>query len=172
MKFSIYFLTLFLFFATASHAVTSNIQISADFLEFDASKNNAIASGNVVVQQKDVTIHGRRGIYNQAKSTIELTQDIKVTRGDMVLVCKSIYANGLQNIVQAKGNVSFDYKDLKGSADTATYDLNKQTITLSGQPVAWQGQDQVKGDMIIIDLVKSKVQTKGKAQIFFSPERF
>jgi lipopolysaccharide transport protein LptA len=150
----------------------SKIDIEADLFELDGKKNLVIASGNVIVTQRDIKIIGKRARFDQDKNRIRLVGGVTLKRGKMSLVCDQIVALGNKDIIEAQGHVKFTFSGIRGTAGFAKYDMLKQLVELKGQPRAWQGQDEISGKMISVDLEKGKIRTFGKAKVTFSVDRF
>jgi lipopolysaccharide transport protein LptA len=164
-------------FSSTIHSAPSNpktmgkdININADMFEVDAKANIVVASGNVVVKQKDVTLYGKKALYNQKKQLIKVIDGVRMVRGDMLLTCNQANADGANDIIKALGNVYFTFSNIKGTAENAKYNLKTQTILLLGKPHAWKGKDEIFGETIYIDLKEEKITTRGKAKVIISEE--
>ena len=160
-----------LVFGAKSETSTQNIQISADIFELDAKTNLVVASGNVVVTQKDMKILGRMAEFDQKKKVVKLTDHVTLTRGNVTLSCAEIVAYGQESRVEAMGGVQFQSEELHGRSEKALYDFYRQTIRLEGEPRAWKGTDEVSGRVILVDLKRNKMTTQGNAKMVLDLEQ-
>lgn len=149
---------------------TSNINITADTFEFDGEKNIVIAVGNVIMKQGDIRIHAKRARYNKTTKVFILFDDIILRRGTMKLTCKKIRAYETENRLEAIGNIRFSYQNIRGSAGRAIYSTTRNEVTLLENPKAWQNENAIAGDTIIINLEEEKIITRGNSEFIFSPE--
>jgi lipopolysaccharide transport protein LptA len=149
----------------------SNVDIEADEFEYDGMKDIVTARGNVVVTQRDVVIKSDKGVYEKAIQQITLLDGVTMEKDGIYLTCQKAIANSLKNTVEALGTVNYTFNDIKGTAGKAFYDMNKNEIELTENPVAYQGRDLVKGERVIIDLDKNKVITRGKARVKLSVDK-
>lgn len=149
----------------------SNVDIEADEFDYDGAKGIVHAKGNVIVTQEDVTIKSGRGLYEKAKQTITLFDGVVMEKDGIYLTCETAVANSLKNTLEAIGTVNYTFKDIKGTAGKAFYDMKKNEVELSENPVAYQGRELVKGERVIIDLTKNKVITRGKARVKLSVDK-
>lgn len=152
-------------------AAEKPIHIYADIFELDGRENFVVASGNVKVMQENISMTGNRVTYNQKNQFAHIVGDVKVTRDDMVLTCNEVKAYGREDRIEAIGDVKFAYNTYEGKAEAVEYKMGPQTVTLTGDPMAWQGQDKVSGNTIHINLKEGKIVTEGSAKITISPER-
>ena len=141
------------------------LHIKADVFEIDGKTNQVVASGNVVVTLRDVNIYGKYCTYNQKAQLVHMTKTVRVVKDEMVLTCNEVIADGQKEIISAEGGIRFNYKTIKGQSEYALYELGKRHVSLTGTPRAWQGEDELLGEVIEIDLEKVKIITKGKAKV-------
>ncbi len=153
-------------------ASTRDISIDATSFEVDGKQNIVVASGDVVVKQGDVTIVSEFGTYFQLEQKVILTGKVKVKRESMLLTCDKAIAYGGEGRIEVTGNVVFTYGDIKGAAGMGTYDRRAQTVRLSGRPKVWQNRDELTGNVIQVDIQRSKVITYGAARAIFSFDKF
>ncbi len=169
MRIFVFLFGLLLFSSTLFAA--KDIDITAEEFEFDGVKDIVNANGNVVVTQQGAIIKGKTAIYKKESRTISMFGGVSMTRGKLVLTCTEAVADGEADIVTAIGNVDYTMGKIKGSAGHAVYDMYAGLITLTDNPHAYQSGDFIKGETIIIDLVKKIVKTKGKAKVKLSVEK-
>ncbi len=148
-----------------------SVHIDSDQFELDGVTNKVLATGHVVVTQRDIVLKSPRALYDKAKQTIELLDGIELIHNELRLTCDSATAFGQQDKVEAIGHVHYTYRDIIGDADKAVYDMTKQTIVLTGSPVTRQGEDQLVAETVIVDLKRKKVTTQGKAKVKLSVDK-
>ena len=138
--------------------------ITSDMMDFDMSKNIAVFTGNVQVDDTNMRIFcekmiiffegGKNGIASlampQNKKTVEKNKTIKPKKTDpnggkvKKIVC-------LKNVIIIRK--LYDPKDIKGGEQKgvggkAVYDVKAGSITLSENPSLSRGKDTLRGDVI------------------------
>jgi len=165
-----FFLFLMIVFSIPLKAAQT-VHIESDVFEFDGVKNKILATGHVVVTQRDIVLKSPRALYDKAKQVIQLLDNVELTHVELHLTCDEATAFGDEDKVEAVGHVHYTYRDIVGDADRAVYDMNKQTIVLTGSPTTRQGEDQLVADTVIVDLKRKKVITQGKAKVKLSVDK-
>lgn len=121
------------------------IMIEADSLEINDREGTSLYRGNVVVDQ----------------GTIHITADsVKVTqrqdRADHILARgKPVF---FRQQADEKGQM------VEGTAETAEYDADSDTLYLTGNAILKQGKDSLKSDRIVYDRAKAVVRAGASAQ--------
>ena len=125
--------------------------------------------------------------------------NVKVTQGDTAMRCKSLTVfyeqngkdadksksvavadpgpGGQQRIkkLEARGGVVVTQKQQTATGDLGLFDMESNTVTLSGNVVMTQGQNVLKGDKLVVDLTNgvSRVESgkggQGRVQGLFQP---
>jgi lipopolysaccharide export system protein LptA len=130
--------------------------------------------------------------------------NVKVTQGDTAMRCKSLVVfyeqdpkagdksgggkgnamvtgnsgpGGQQRIkkLEARGGVVVTKKEQTATGDLGLFDMDTNTVTLSGNVVVTQGQNVLRGDKLVVDLtngvsrVESGKNGKGRVQGLFQP---
>lgn len=149
----------------------SDVEINADFFEFDAKNKQILANGHVVVLQKDIRITSNKAFYDQSLKKINLYENVVISKGGMDLYCDEAIAYGQDNKVEAKGHVKFNSQNISGKSGLAYYDIDAQYVELLQSPVVQQGEDYITGDVIEVDLKEQKVKTKGNGTVKFSLDK-
>ncbi len=137
-------------------AESTKIDIAADVFQFDARQNVMLASGNVVVKRRDMTVRANRGRYDQVKQVVTLYNAVKLVRGNMKLMSGEVTVYGNENKVIASEKPTFVFATMTGQSDSIVYDLNKELVTLTGHAQAMQGKDAIFGDWVWVDLLHQK----------------
>jgi lipopolysaccharide export system protein LptA len=125
--------------------------------------------------------------------------DVKVKQGDTGLRCKSLVVfyekdgegggkgstlhaakpgpGGQQKIkrLEARGGVVVTQKEQTATGETGVFDMQTNTVTLSGHVVMTQGQNVLRGDRLVVNLtsgvsrVESGKNGQGRVQGLFQP---
>lgn len=117
------------------------IYITSDWMEFDQTKGTITYKGRVVTTQGDMTI--RSEIL-----TAEYTSDMKQI--------KQIVAEGKVNATQ--GN-------RVATGDKAVFDDQAKTVTLTGNPIMRQGNNQISGSRVIYFVEQDKAVAEGDGKV-------
>jgi lipopolysaccharide export system protein LptA len=89
----------------------------------------------------------------------------------MRLVCDRIVLKGRENQVLASGNAKFDFKGTQGRSNTISYDISRDQVFLDGNAVARQGQDEIAGEHVWVDLKRLYFRANHRALIRLSEDR-
>ncbi len=141
-------------FAFAEELGAVPIHIEADRMESDPQKDVVIFSGSVQAKQGDVTIHA---------DTMEVNYLPAEEQGAEQAENEKI-SQKIKNIV-AQGNVEITKEDLVATGNAMTYFSTKQEIRLSGNAKAWQGQNQVSGENIILYLDEGRSVVERSSEV-------
>ncbi len=126
-------LVLYLFFFLLSSLCFSNsnepIEITADRMEWNKTKNVAIATGNAQALQGNIVITANKIIANldNSKKVDEISS------------------------LNAEGNVKFSGKNEIATGKKAFYDLKKEIITVTGNVKLKKQNNIMVGEKLIID---------------------
>ena len=123
------------------------IQIEADRMETSNEKNVVVFSGHVRANQSDLTI-------NADAMTVRYTGT-----GVQPNSATDIPAEGLSRQIDkitAKGNVEIVQGDWVATGDTMDFNSDKRIVILSGNAKAWQNQNMVSGEKIVLYLDEGK----------------
>lgn len=159
MNFLPIFCILFLSSGLLFSAESAKIDIAADVFQFDARQNVMLASGNVVVKRRDMTVRANRGRYDQVKQVVTLYDAVKLVRGNMKLMSGEVTVYGNENRVVASEKPKFVFATMTGQSDSIVYDLNKELVTLTGHAQAMHEKDAIFGDWVWVDLLHQKFRT-------------
>lgn len=123
-----------------AHNSRAPVNTAADRIELQDRENRVILSGNVVIDQADLTLRAARTLisYDDAGSlrinSITATGGVDVTRGDE-----------------------------RASGDSAIYDFNRRIITMAGNVRLRRGSDTLNGGRLVIDLETGRSSVDGSA---------
>jgi len=119
------------------------IQIEADRMETSQEENIVIFSGHVRANQNDLIINADSMTVRYSGTEIQpnSTTDVPV-KGLSRQIDK----------ITAKGNVKIIQGDWLATGNTMNFDSDKRIVILSGNAKAWQDQNMVSGEKIILFL--------------------
>jgi lipopolysaccharide export system protein LptA len=115
------------------------IDVTADRISADSTRNTVTFEGNVVARQADVTLHADRIRADYSREA------------------------GAIDRIEAEGNVLFVQEGREARSARATFHNLEQRIVLSGGATLRQGQNTVRGETVTIFLRENRsVVTGGK----------
>ena len=156
---------------SASESPTPDqIVIDADRFEVIGQSNDVLAQGNVQVVQGRVRVQGAEATYRQADQIVYMRGQVELFNEGIVLRAPQVDVYGNQRLIHASGGVEFTLNDLKGQSEMIDFDMLAQTMTLTGEPHASQGKDEVQGTVIKVLLQEKRIVAEGKTRIILSPE--
>ena len=126
--------------AIASHNSNAPVNYAADRIELQDRQNRVVLSGNVRIDQADLTLSAARTLVDYTDSGSLKIQRIMATGGVTV-------ARGSE---RARGNV-------------AVYDFNRRIITMAGDVRLNRGNDTLNGGRLVIDLKSGVSSVDGRA---------
>ena len=134
------------------------MDIEADVLEIDDKKKTAIFKGNVSATQGDVNLKSNE-IFVTYSGTGKMTAS--ATSTDAPSPSASPFGGGGEiTQIDAKGDVLVTMKPAKegekiqqAKSDLAVFDVKKQQVTMTGDVVLTQGENVLKGNKLVVDLV-------------------
>lgn len=137
--------------------------IKSDSMDFDISKNIAVFSGNVQVNDESMKIFCHKMIINfegKAKNT-----ETKKTIKDIICLKNVVIIRKLDTEEGKAG-------EQKALAGKAVYDVKAGKITLTINPELRRGEDLVKGEVIMFwtDSERLTVKNAGEVQIRSKPD--
>lgn len=122
------------------------IQIASDRMEVDQKAKVVLFEGHVVVQQKDLTITGKKMRVYTGNAADQSSASSKADRIDRI---------------EVEGDVRISQQNKIATADKAVYYHNQQKIVLMGKPQFSQGQDTIKGRLITLYLPEQRTVVEG-----------
>ncbi len=121
------------------------LEIVSDWTEADRQKGTITFGGKVVAKQKDMVLYADRVINYFDTDSQQFVKAIAI------------------------GNVKLNQADKFVTCEKAELIQAERKITLTGNPVMWQGENRVSGERIIIYLNQSQAEVfggkKGKARV-------
>jgi lipopolysaccharide export system protein LptA len=145
------------------------VHIEAATLEVRDKEKQATFSGNVRVTQGDTGLRCKSLVvfYDQGGETGTGSSMKAATPGP----------GGQQKIkkLEARGSVVVTQKEQTATGDLGLFDMQTNTVTLSGNVVMTQGQNVLRGERLVVDLtsgvsrVESGKNGQGRVQCLFIP---
>jgi len=144
------------------------VQISADEAVYFNKRGLAVFTGHVVVAQEDSTITAER-------------MDVSFEKREPA---EGLLAGGIgapsnaQRITKivAQEKVSFRQidpetkKERYATGDKGVYDVEQRTVTMSGNPRLWEGNNVIVGEEMVFHLEEKRVVVKGKVNLKVYPD--
>jgi lipopolysaccharide export system protein LptA len=123
------------------------VQIEAASLEVRDKDKIATFTGNVKVIQGDTTL--------RCKSLIVFYEQQAKPAGTPTMTAATPGPGGSSQIsrLEARGGVTVTQKEQTATGDTGLFDMKSNTVTLQGNVVVSQGQNVMRGERLVVDLV-------------------
>lgn len=146
-------LGLILFLAVGNSSLSSSQQ------EAPPKKNplSNIATDNIPVQ-----IEAKKLTVYQQESKVIFEGNVVLKRGPTVIHCDKLTAFYNDKTWEVKtaicrGSVKVTHKDILARCEEAIFDNEKQTITMRGDPVVYQGENIFRGDELKYYMSSEKI---------------
>jgi len=145
------------------------VSIEAERLEVRDKDKTATFAGKVQVVQGDTTL--------RCKTLTVFYDEPGETKAGSNRPVAKIASSAEQKIkkLDAKGDVVVTQNDQVATGDTASFDMDKNVVTMSGNVVLTQGQNVLRGSRLVVDLTNgySRVESgsgkDGRVQGLFVP---
>ncbi len=126
--------------AIAGYNSNAPVDYSADRIELQDKQNRVVLSGNVAINQGDLSLHA-------ARTTVAYTDQgsLKIQR------------------IDATGGVSVARGDETARGDVAVYDFDRRIITMVGNVALRRGADTLNGGRIVMDLASGVSSVDGRS---------
>ncbi|WP_169566553.1 lipopolysaccharide transport periplasmic protein LptA [Sneathiella limimaris] len=142
------------------------IEILADSLEVQQAKQQATFAGNVQVLQGEIRLQAAKLIVHYSDTKNEKNAN---TDGDAPQIRK----------IDAVGEVFLSSPRETAQGDKGTYDVINKQINLEGNVVLTQGQNILRGQKMVLDLVSGRSRivgtgtgnSSGRVRGIFVPEK-
>jgi lipopolysaccharide export system protein LptA len=117
------------------------IYITSDWMEVDQKKNTITYKGSVVMVQADMTMRSE---------ALTARYDPEMKRIDQII---------------AQGKVNATQGDRVAIGEKAVFDDKAKTVTLTGNPVMRQGNNQVSGTRVIYFIEQDRAVAEGDGKV-------
>ncbi len=128
----------------ASHDTSLPIEITADSLEVEQERQLATFTGNVDAVQGDL-----------------------ILKADKLIVHYKSGTGGQNNVsrIVAEGNVFLASPDSTAQGDHGVYDVEGDSMVLTGNVVLTRDENVIRGNRLTLDLVTGKSRMEGAAEV-------
>jgi lipopolysaccharide export system protein LptA len=117
------------------------IYITSDWMEVDQKKNTITYKGRVVMVQADMTMRSE---------SLTAHYDPELKRIDRIV---------------AEGKVNASQGDRVATGERAVFDDKAKTVTLTGNPVMRQGNNQVSGTKVVYFIEQDRAVAEGDGRV-------
>ena len=124
-------------------STSAPIQIEADRMETSQEESVVVFSGHVRAKQSDLIINADAMTVRYTGSEIQPNSSTDIPAERMSRKIDKI---------TAKGNVEIVQGDWVATGDTMDFNADKRIVILSGNAKAWQDQNMVSGENIVLYL--------------------
>jgi lipopolysaccharide export system protein LptA len=143
------------------------VEIDAATLEVRDKDKVATFAGDVHVKQGDTTMRSKSLVVFYEQDTAPAAKNAKA---DPAMRTASVGPAGEQRIkrLEARGAVVVNQKDQIVTGDFGVFDMNSNTVTLTGSPVVMtQGKNVLRGERLVVNLTTgvSRVESKNGSRV-------
>ncbi len=126
--------------AIAGHNSNAPVDYAADRIELQDKQSRVVLSGNVAINQGDLSLHA-------ARTTVAYTNQgaLRIQR------------------IDATGGVTVTRGSESARGDVAVYDFDRRIITMAGNVALRRGSDTLNGGRIVMDLASGVSSVDGRA---------
>ncbi len=150
---------------------TPAIQLRADRLEVWSTQQRALATGAVTLTRGDVTVTGVHLAYDLRAHQVVATSRPKVTIPHTTVTADRIAVQLDQEELTADGSVQLTADELEGSAPMVVVQNRAHLATLSGGAIIRQGRNELRAEVVTIDLERRQIVATGGAHVIVYPNR-
>ncbi len=119
---------------------SESTEVTADRMVSETRGDQIIFSGNVEVHRGDLVVKADRLEVTQERQSKQVSQMVAI------------------------GNVQISKGEQAAAANRATYVESEQKVVLTGNPRAWEGGSEVRGEEMVLLLAEGKMIVIGGAQ--------
>ena len=154
-------------FSKEAVLMSDSTALSADSLLYDKKKGIGNAFGNIRMydSSNQIEVYGQKGLYLvKSKKTIITDNPLAIQYIDndtMYVMADTFYYvnDSLKRELQAYPGTMISQKEFQGKCDSMIYRFNDSTISLYGQPILWNKNNQITGDTMHIALKNKKMHS-------------
>ncbi|MCB1475259.1 MAG: lipopolysaccharide transport periplasmic protein LptA [Rhodobiaceae bacterium] len=132
------------------------VKIEADKLDIQDKEQTGTFSGNVFVQQGDMTLRTSKLVVHYSGNAGD--------RGKKEESAGQVGSNQKITRLEARGKVLIRSKDQEATGEWADYSVSTRTIKLGGGVVLTQGPNVLRGEELLIDLNTGKSRLTNTAK--------
>lgn len=155
------------------------VKINADDMEYDINRSRVTFTGNVVVDRGSFHMTApKMTIFlkqTSRKDQLEVPHENIPLTGRVEKQTQTVDTQNKIEKIEAYNGVKFKYETQSGRAQTAVYNAAKGVLTLKGNPEVQDGNNSIKGEIILYYLYerRSEVVGSGKKRVeaIFEPNK-
>lgn len=148
---------------------TPPTQLRADRLEVWSSRQQALASGGVRVTRGEMTLDCARLTYDLRTRYARATGRPRVVSPTATLSAEWMGVQFDREELTAEGDVHLSADSIAGTAPTMVFQSAIHLVTLSGGAVVRRRQDELRAQVITIDLERKRLVATGGAHVVVFP---
>ncbi len=144
--------------------------IKSDTMDIDSAKNTAVFTGNVKVDDQELTINCHKmtiyleDVEEQDKDAPDPKKTKKTKKVSKIICEKDVV------IVRKPPEGEEKKEEQKATAGRAEYDVKEGKITLTENPVLLQGEQRIEGEVINFWRDSERLSIQGGSQMRLKPE--
>ncbi len=146
-------------------------QLRADRLEVWSAQQRALATGAVTLTRGEVTVTGVHFAYDLRAHRVVATSRPKVTIPHTTVTADRIAVQLDREELTADGSVQLTADELEGSAPMVVVQNMAHLATLSGGAIIRQGRNELRAEVVTIDLERKQIVATGGAHVIVYPNR-
>jgi len=152
----------------------SEVNITANNVTYDKSKDKMIFVGNVVITQEDVILTAQQTDFDVDKKIGQIKGDIKLVQNDITITGETLEAflNDKKYIFQDKVNLIQERKDEEEKEDNIIWDCQRleiftdtQNLTATGEVKILKKDYTITAEKAIYNDKEQKIDLSGKVRI-------
>ena len=146
---------------------TGNMLIKADRLELSGDDYNRIdgsGSTNIFDSDRNISVESDRFSYNRDDKVIEFRGRITMVDydEDTVIRCEILKLIEDDDLVEMQVFVRLIQDDTICRGEFATFDMDKEILNISGNPVVWRKDDEYRAEEIQVNLDTEEIILSGR----------
>lgn len=154
-------------FSKEALLISDSTMLAADSLLYDKKKGIGNAFGNIKMYDSanQIEVYGQKGLYLvKTKETLVTDHPLAIQYSNtdtMYVMADTFYYvnDSLKKQLQAYPRTVIAQKEFQGQCDSMIYRFNDSTISLYGQPMLWNKNNQITGDTMHIALKNNKIES-------------
>jgi lipopolysaccharide export system protein LptA len=154
---------------TAMVQDSSPMQLWADRFELWSTQQRTLATGMVRVNRGEVTMSCAQLAYDLRTRVAIATGRPKVVSPQATLNADRISAQFDRDELTAEGDAQLDADGIEGTAPTIVFQSATHLATLSGGAIVRQRQNELRAEVIAVDIERKRVVATGGAHVVVYP---
>ncbi len=138
-------------------------------LELWSAERRALATGSVILERGEVTVTGERLEYDVQRQQAVATGQPRVRVPQGTVTADRIEVQLDRDELTAEGAVHLVSGSLEGSAPKVMFQRAQGLATLSGGATVRQGRNEVRAEVLTVDLQRQRIVATGQAHLVVFP---